>query len=157
MSLPECSRKTSRKHFDLRLIPLLLRILYAVRLNNVIQIKRNQSSNCWPTIHTAIKIFLQLLQVKMKHLQDKGSFNNYVDQISPNFDPLPPWVDNCGHFTWYLTFVTWPSMDFLLTPSPSCPCSYWMTPNSAFIAAFPWVLPFLLCLVLQSFHYTCDI
>ena len=33
MCLPECTRKTSRKHFDLRLILLLLRILYANRLN----------------------------------------------------------------------------------------------------------------------------
>ena len=47
-----------------------------------------------------------------------GSYNNYVDQILPNFDPLPPRVDNRGHFTWYLHFVTWPSVDFLLTPSP---------------------------------------
>ena len=29
-----------------------------------------------------------------------GSFNNYVDQIWPNFDHLPPWVENCGHFTY---------------------------------------------------------
>ena len=35
-----------------------------------------------------------------------GSFNNYVDQILPNFDPLPPRVDNCGHFTHYQPFVT---------------------------------------------------
>ena len=45
----------------------------------------------------------------------------------------PPRVDNCGHFTWYLTylpFVTWPGVDFLLTPPPSsCPRSYWMTPK----------------------------
>ena len=29
-----------------------------------------------------------------------GSFNNYVDQILPNFDHLPPLVENCGHFTY---------------------------------------------------------
>ena len=29
----------------------------------------------------------------------KGAFNKYVDQILPDFDPLPPGVDNCGHFT----------------------------------------------------------
>ena len=29
----------------------------------------------------------------------KGSFNNYVDQILPNFDPSTPSEDNCGHFT----------------------------------------------------------
>ena len=35
------------------------------------------------------------------------------------FWPLPPspWVDNCGHYTWCLPF-RWPSMDFLLIPSP---------------------------------------
>ena len=44
--------------------------------------------------------------------------------------PLPPRVDNCWHFTWYLHFVTWPCVDFLLTPPPfSCPRSYWMTPK----------------------------
>ena len=36
-----------------------------------------------------------------------GSFNNYVDQVLPNFDPLPL-LDNCGHFTWCLPFVKWP-------------------------------------------------
>ena len=30
-----------------------------------------------------------------------GSFNNNVDQILPNFDPLPPQVDKHGHFTYY--------------------------------------------------------
>ena len=56
-----------------------------------------------------------------------GSFNNYVDQILPNFDPLPPRVDNCGYFTWYPPFDTWPIMEFLPTPSPLF-LSKWMTP-----------------------------
>ena len=34
-----------------------------------------------------------------------GAFNNYVDQILSNFDHLPPRVDNCGHFIYYLPFV----------------------------------------------------
>ena len=39
----------------------------------------------------------------------------------PNFTQLTPpplRVDNCGRFTWYLPFVTWPSMDFIQTPPP---------------------------------------
>ena len=35
-------------------------------------------------------------------IENRGAFNNYVDQILPNFDPLPR---NCGHFTAYLLFV----------------------------------------------------
>ena len=31
-----------------------------------------------------------------------GSFNNYVYQILPNFDPLPSRVDKHGHFKYYL-------------------------------------------------------
>ena len=26
--------------------------------------------------------------------------------------PFPPRVDSCGYFTWYLPFVTWPSVDW---------------------------------------------
>ena len=51
-------------------------------------------------------------------LLNYGTFNNYVDKVLPNFDPLPPRVDNCGHFTWYLAFVMWPSVDFSMTASP---------------------------------------
>ena len=34
-----------------------------------------------------------------KSIEFLGSFFNYVDKILPNFDPLPPRVDKCGHFT----------------------------------------------------------
>ena len=68
----------------------------------------------------------------------KGSFNNYVDQILPNFDPLGPppleWTI-VDIFTWYLPFVTWLNVDSLLTPSSSCPRSFWMTPNSRLLEA----------------------
>ena len=38
-----------------------------------------------------------------------GPFNNYVDHILPNFDHLPPRVDNCGHFTYYTyPLFAWP-------------------------------------------------
>ena len=32
----------------------------------------------------------------------QGTFYNYVDQLLPNFDPLPHRVDNCGHFKRYV-------------------------------------------------------
>ena len=36
----------------------------------------------------------------------KGAFNNYMDQILTNFDPLSPRVDKHGHLpTLYLTFL----------------------------------------------------
>ena len=58
----------------------------------------------------------------------KGSFNNYVDQVLPRFDHLPPRVDICGRLTYYLPFVLvskhGPSTDHL--PTSSCPHSYWM-------------------------------
>ena len=48
-----------------------------------------------------------------------GTFNNYVDPILSNFDPLhTPQVDKNGHFTYYLTFVTWLIVDFPLIPNP---------------------------------------
>ena len=49
------------------------------------------------------------------------SFNNYVDQILPYFDPifLELTIVDISHDTYVLPFVTWPSMEFLLTPSPS--------------------------------------
>ena len=34
----------------------------------------------------------------------EGAFNNYVDQILPNFDPLLAQVDKHGHHTYYLPF-----------------------------------------------------
>ena len=61
----------------------------------------------------------------------KGSFNNYVDQILPNFAPLSPleWtIVDILHDTYTLsrdhawTFY-WPPPPF------SCPRSYWMTPK----------------------------
>ena len=47
-----------------------------------------------------------------------GSFNNYVDQISPNFDPIPPRVSKKGQFAYFLLIVTRTHIDFLLTPTP---------------------------------------
>jgi hypothetical protein len=43
-------------------------------------------------------------QVKNANVKSKKSHSttNYVDQILPDFDPFPPWMDNCGHFTWYI-------------------------------------------------------
>ena len=36
---------------------------------------------------------------------DKGSFNDYVDQILPFFDHHLPIVDKRGHFRYHLPFV----------------------------------------------------
>ena len=58
----------------------------------------------------------------------RGSFNNYVDQVFPNFDPCPP----RQLWTFYMIppLFAWPSVDFLLNPSPSSsPRSYWMIPG----------------------------
>ena len=56
--------------------------------------------------------------------QPSHSFLGLIQQLrGPNFtqfwppSPLSPRVD-CGHFTWYLPYLTWPSVEFLLTPSP---------------------------------------
>ena len=76
---------------------------------------------------------------------DRGAFNNYVDQILPNFEPpsnLSPLSGKNGHYTLFtLCYVTppltfhWPS-----TPPPSsCPRSYWMTP---LYGSADWAPPF---------------
>ena len=53
----------------------------------------------------------------------KGSFNNYVDKILPFFDP-PPCLDS------FDTLSKDTNRHFLTFSShPSCPRSYWMTPN----------------------------
>ena len=67
-----------------------------------------------------------------------GSFNNYVDQFWPNFDHLPPRVDNDGHFTYFKPLFTWLSTFGLSTdhlPPSSCPRSYWMTISTKFMAS----------------------
>ena len=48
-------------------------------------------------------------------IENRGAFNNYVDQILPNFDPLPrKWtIVDILHTAYYSS--TWPSVDFLLT------------------------------------------
>ena len=61
----------------------------------------------------------------------RGSFNNYLAQVLPNFDPFPSsTIVDILYDTSPLSRLTWPSVDFLLTPSPSfCPRSYWMIPS----------------------------
>ena len=58
-----------------------------------------------------------------------GSFNNYVDQILHIFDHLPQ-VDNCGSFTWNLSFihVTMHGLSTEHLATSSCPRRFWMTP-----------------------------
>ena len=50
----------------------------------------------------------------------------------PNFDPLPPRVDNWGHFTWYLTLCHMTKRGLSTDPPHFCPRSYWMTPYRSF-------------------------
>ena len=60
----------------------------------------------------------------------KGSFNNYMDQILPNFDHLPPssgsrYILHTTYF-WFME----PNMEFLLAtylPTSFWTRSYWMT------------------------------
>ena len=55
-------------------------------------------------------------RIRQQGGQPKGSFNNYEDQIIPNFNPLPPpRLGKNGHFTHL--------------PPSSCTCSYWMPPK----------------------------
>ena len=60
----------------------------------------------------------------------KGSFNNYVDQILPNFDHLPP--SSGSRYSLHTTYFWFmgPNMEFLLTiylPTSFWTLSYWMT------------------------------
>ena len=48
----------------------------------------------------------------------EGAFNNYVDQILPNFDPTPLEWTKIGRITYFLPFVTCPTLGFPLTQTP---------------------------------------
>ena len=50
--------------------------------------------------------------------------------LSEKKPPLPPRVNNCGHFTYYLLIVhvTKSELSTDHLPTFSCPLSYWMTP-----------------------------
>ena len=61
-----------------------------------------------------------------RNLQARGHSSTTWTKFYPILTPSPDRVDNCGYFIWYLPFVTWSSVDFLLT---SYPRSYWMAPN----------------------------
>ena len=51
-------------------------------------------------------------------LLNYGTFNNYVDKVLPNFDPLPPRVDKYGSFYILSTLCHMASMDFVRILSP---------------------------------------
>ena len=76
---------------------------------------------CWKAIGSRNPpSFIPTLQ-KIALLGLKAGLWEWYTGISvrgPNFTPHPPRVDKNGHFTYYLPFVTWPSVDFLLTPKP---------------------------------------
>ena len=69
---------------------------------------------------------LEILHSFSRFACNLGSFNNYVDQILPNFDHPPSSKDNFRYFTKYIA-----SMDYLMTtyrPTSSYPRSYWIPP-----------------------------
>jgi hypothetical protein len=68
----------------------------------------------WAKRGNCIDIFLFLLYQLIW-----GHSTTTWNKFYPILNPLPPGVDNCGHFTRYLLFVMSPSMGFLLPPSPS--------------------------------------
>ena len=63
------------------------------------------------------------------------TFNNYVYQILPIFEPPPHSSGEKWNYTYYLPFVMWTS------PATSCPRSYWMT----FMAMAPEPKEHFLC------------
>jgi hypothetical protein len=64
----------------------------------------------------------------------RGHSTTTLSKSYPILTPSSPWLGNYGYFTWYLLFVTCPSIDFPLTPIPfSCPRSSWMTPKTNYL------------------------
>ena len=52
-------------------------------------------------------------------LTNRGIFNNYVDQVLPNFDsPTPSSGQNLTLYILNVPFVIFPLVDFPLTPTP---------------------------------------
>ena len=63
--------------------------------------------------------------------------------------PVSTRDDKRGHFAYYLSFVTWPSLEFLLTLLPSsCPCNYWIPPKTD-KKHLSWHITHLQCTVLH--------
>ena len=69
-----------------------------------------KSAECICLLQSALKTLSALLC--------QEAFNNYVDQILPNFDPLPP--SSGETWTFYIISILYhvTPMDFLLTPYP---------------------------------------
>ena len=104
---------------------------------------------------TIITIFLvetRLDFISISVFSPKGAFNNYLDQILLNFDPPPLWWGFVSSqtltFYYYLPFVTWPPMEFLLTPSSLPPlfvhvvieCPLNMSVNGLYVGHTVWYL-----------------
>ena len=51
--------------------------------------------NCIENVDPATTTTVSTTQSTTTTIENRGAFNNYVDQILPNFDPLPR---NCRHF-----------------------------------------------------------
>ena len=62
--------------------------------------------NCIENVDPATTTTVSTTQSTTTTIENRGAFNNYLDEILPNFeDLLTLQVDNCGHFTYYLHFV----------------------------------------------------
>ena len=63
-----------------------------------------------------------------------GAFNNYMDQFYQNLTlPCPlAWTNRVILHSTYLPFVTWPPVDFLLTPS-YCRRIYWNSLKASWV------------------------
>ena len=80
---------------------------------------------CW---HLPLFCALELLN------SGKGSFNNYVEQILLNFDPLPlEWRKWTFDMLSILSHMTHRVLSTDPPPPSSCPRSYWMTPKVIFL------------------------
>ena len=58
----------------------------------------------------------------------------------PDFNSLPSWVDNCGHFTYYQSFLHVTKRRLSIDPLPTSffLSSYWMTPTcTAYLGSWP--------------------
>ena len=106
-----------------RIIPIIpiwqaFQVLFT-QLGEVFKLKSSfWDINTFAILYTAQFFMFQTVYKKL--------VNNYVDKILPNFDlPYPPWLYNCGQFTFTQAWTLEP------LPTSSWPRNCWMTPKLA--------------------------
>ena len=77
----------------------------------------------WNSTMSTYILYIGLSWVGNRLINNKGSFNNYVDRILPFFTPSPPAWTVFIPWEWTRTDIFWPP-----PPPSSCPRSYWMAP-----------------------------